>query len=170
MAIFDHQLPYLHALLAALRGRLPPPEIGGTRARLAPNAARRRGAYPARSGVAQLESRPARGQLWAAIDVLRNLGGRIEPAVAALEEEARSAAQALGTLARELREGAKPCPQPRSSAGSRRRPRNPRVRASRRCAPRSSMHSRDSTRFRPSAPTHCGRFSAATSPRRPCAI
>ena len=51
-----------------------------------------------------LESRPARGQLWAAIDVLRNLGGRIEPAVAALEEEARSAADALGTLAVRLRD------------------------------------------------------------------
>ena len=51
-----------------------------------------------------LESRPARGQLWAAIDVLRNLGGRIEPAVAALEEEARSAANALGTLAGRLRD------------------------------------------------------------------
>jgi hypothetical protein len=52
----------------------------------------------------QLESRTARGQLWAAIDVLRNLGGRIEPAVAALEEEARSAANALGTLAVRLRD------------------------------------------------------------------
>lgn len=51
-----------------------------------------------------LESRPARGQLWAAIDVLRNLGGRIEPAIAALEEEARSAANALGTLAGRLRD------------------------------------------------------------------
>ena len=51
-----------------------------------------------------LESRTARGQLWAAIDVLRNLGGRIEPAVAALEEEARSAANALGTLAVRLRD------------------------------------------------------------------
>jgi hypothetical protein len=52
----------------------------------------------------QLESRTARGQLWAAIDVLRNLGGRIEPAVAALEEEARSAANSLGTLALQLRD------------------------------------------------------------------
>ena len=51
-----------------------------------------------------LESRTARGQLWAAIDVLRNLGGRIEPAVAALEEEARSAANSLGTLALQLRD------------------------------------------------------------------
>jgi hypothetical protein len=52
----------------------------------------------------QLESRPARGQLWAAIDVLRNLGGRIEPAVAALQEEARSAVHALDTLAVRLRD------------------------------------------------------------------
>lgn len=51
-----------------------------------------------------LESRTARGQLWAAIDVLRNLGGRVEPAVAALEEEARSAANSLGTLALQLRD------------------------------------------------------------------
>ena len=51
-----------------------------------------------------LESRTARGQLWAAIDVLRNLGGRIEPAVAALEEEARSAANSLGMLALQLRD------------------------------------------------------------------
>ena len=54
--------------------------------------------------IPQVESRTARGQLWAAIDVLRNLGGRIEPAVAALEEEARSAANSLGMLALQLRD------------------------------------------------------------------
>lgn len=48
-----------------------------------------------------LASRAARGQLWAAIDVLRNLAGRIEASVAAFEEEARSAEGALGALARE---------------------------------------------------------------------
>ena len=51
-----------------------------------------------------VESRAARGQFWAVIDVLRNLGGRIEPAAAPLEEEARSAAAALGTLAARLRD------------------------------------------------------------------
>lgn len=50
-----------------------------------------------------LESRTARGQLWAAIDVLRNLAGRIEASVAAFEEEARSAEAALHALAREAR-------------------------------------------------------------------
>lgn len=48
-----------------------------------------------------LDSRTARGQLWAAIDVLRNLTGRIEASVAAFEEEARSAEGALASLARE---------------------------------------------------------------------
>jgi hypothetical protein len=49
----------------------------------------------------QLASRTARGQLWAAIDVLRNLSARIEPATAPLEEEARSAETALRSLARQ---------------------------------------------------------------------
>ncbi len=47
----------------------------------------------------QLASRTARGQLWAAIDVLRNLSARIEPARAPLEEEAQSAENALRSLA-----------------------------------------------------------------------
>jgi hypothetical protein len=47
----------------------------------------------------QLASRTARGQLWAAIDVLRNLSARIEPARAPLEEEAQSAETALRGLA-----------------------------------------------------------------------
>lgn len=46
-----------------------------------------------------VSSRTARGQLWAAIDVLRNLAARIEPAVAPLEEEAQSAETALRALA-----------------------------------------------------------------------
>jgi hypothetical protein len=50
-----------------------------------------------------VDSRTARGQLWAAIDVLRNLAGRIEACVAAFEEEARSAESALHALARESR-------------------------------------------------------------------
>lgn len=50
-----------------------------------------------------VDSRTARGQLWAAIDVLRNLAGRIEAAVSAFEEEARSAEAALHALAREAR-------------------------------------------------------------------
>jgi hypothetical protein len=52
-----------------------------------------------------VDSRAARGQLWAVIDVLRNLGGRVEPASAPLEEEARSAAGVLGALAAGLRDG-----------------------------------------------------------------
>jgi hypothetical protein len=51
-----------------------------------------------------VESRTARGQLWAVIDVLRNLGGRVESAIAPLEEEARSAANVLATLAARLRD------------------------------------------------------------------
>src|SRR5262249_29148516 len=47
----------------------------------------------------QVASRTARGQLWAAIDVLRNLSARIEPARAPFEEEARSAEGALRGLA-----------------------------------------------------------------------
>jgi hypothetical protein len=46
-----------------------------------------------------LATRTARGQLWAAIDVLRNLSARIEPARAPFEEEARSAEGALRGLA-----------------------------------------------------------------------
>ena len=49
-------------------------------------------------------SRSARGQLWAVIDVLRNLSGRVEPVVAALEVESDSASGALGTLAARLRD------------------------------------------------------------------
>jgi hypothetical protein len=48
-------------------------------------------------------SKTARGQLWAAIDVLRNLSGRVEPAHAPLEEEARSAETALRSLAEQAR-------------------------------------------------------------------
>jgi len=54
--------------------------------------------------IPHVESRTARGQLWAAIDVLRNLGGRIEAALAPQQEEARSAGAALATLAARLRE------------------------------------------------------------------
>ena len=54
--------------------------------------------------IPHVESRTARGQLWAAIDVLRNLGGRIEAAIAPQQEEARSAGAALATLAARLRE------------------------------------------------------------------
>jgi hypothetical protein len=50
-----------------------------------------------------LPARTARGQLWAAIDVLRNLAGRIEPARAAFEDEARSAEAALASLASSAR-------------------------------------------------------------------
>jgi hypothetical protein len=53
-----------------------------------------------------LESRTARGQLWAAIDVLRNLAGRVEPSAAAFEEESRSLAAALSALAQRARESA----------------------------------------------------------------
>ena len=49
-------------------------------------------------------SRTARGQLWAAIDVLRNLAARIEPARAPFEEEARSAEAALRALAAQAAE------------------------------------------------------------------
>jgi hypothetical protein len=51
----------------------------------------------------QLASRPARGQLFAAIDVLRNLARRVEPAQAPLAEEARSAEGALRGAADALR-------------------------------------------------------------------
>ena len=51
-----------------------------------------------------VDSRTARGQLWAAIDVLRNLAARIEPAAAGFEEEARSAESALASLALRARE------------------------------------------------------------------
>lgn len=44
-------------------------------------------------------SKTARGQLWAAIDVLRNLAGRVEAAHAPLEEEARSIEATLRGLA-----------------------------------------------------------------------
>ena len=54
--------------------------------------------------IPHLESGTARGQLWAAIDVLRNLGGRIEAAIAAQEAEASSAAAALATLAARLQD------------------------------------------------------------------
>ena len=54
----------------------------------------------------QLASKTARGQLWAAIDVLRNLSGRIEPATPPLEEEARSAETALRSLAEQARSDA----------------------------------------------------------------
>jgi len=54
--------------------------------------------------IPHVESRIARGQLWAAIDVLRNLGGRIEAAIAPQQEEARSAGAALATLAARLRD------------------------------------------------------------------
>lgn len=51
-----------------------------------------------------VDSRPARGQLWAVIDVLRNLSGRVEFAIAPLEEEALSAASVLATLVARLRD------------------------------------------------------------------
>ena len=51
-----------------------------------------------------VDSKSARGQLWAVIDVLRNLGGRVEATVAALEAESDSASSALGTLAERLRD------------------------------------------------------------------
>ncbi len=54
--------------------------------------------------IPHVESRTARGQLFAAIDVLRNLGGRIEAALAPQEEEARSAGAALATLAARLQD------------------------------------------------------------------
>jgi len=53
-------------------------------------------------------SKTARGQLWAAIDVLRNLSGRVEPARAPLEEEARSAETALRALVEQARTRAAP--------------------------------------------------------------
>jgi hypothetical protein len=49
-------------------------------------------------------SNTARGQIWAAIDVLRNLAARIEPASAPLLEEARSAETALRALAAQARD------------------------------------------------------------------
>jgi hypothetical protein len=54
--------------------------------------------------IPHVESGTARGQLWAAIDVLRNLGGRIEAAIAPQEEEARSATASLTALAARLRD------------------------------------------------------------------
>ena len=54
--------------------------------------------------IPHVESRTARGQLWAAIDVLRNLGGRIEAAIAPQQEEASSAGAALATLGARLRD------------------------------------------------------------------
>ena len=54
--------------------------------------------------IPHVESGTARGQLWAAIDVLRNLGGRIEAAIAPQQEESRSATAALTTLAARLRD------------------------------------------------------------------
>jgi hypothetical protein len=54
--------------------------------------------------VPHVDSRTARSQLWAVIDVLRNLSGRVEPAVAALEAESGSASGALGTFAARLRD------------------------------------------------------------------
>jgi GGDEF domain-containing protein len=52
-----------------------------------------------------VDARTARGQLWAAIDVLRNLAGRVEPAAGPLEAEARSLADAFAAIAARLREG-----------------------------------------------------------------
>jgi hypothetical protein len=57
-----------------------------------------------------VESRTARGQLWAVIDVLRNLGGRVEFAIAPLEEEARSTAGVLATLVARLRDAGHEAP------------------------------------------------------------
>jgi hypothetical protein len=57
-----------------------------------------------------VESRTARGQLWAVIDVLRNLGGRVEFAIAPLEEEARSTAGVLATLVARLRDAGHAAP------------------------------------------------------------
>jgi hypothetical protein len=54
--------------------------------------------------IPHVESRTARGQLWAAIDVLRNLGGRVEAAIAPQHEEACSAGAALAMLAARLRD------------------------------------------------------------------
>jgi len=50
-------------------------------------------------------SRTARGQLYAAIDVLRNAARRLDWASAPLETEVQSAAGALRTAAARLREG-----------------------------------------------------------------
>ena len=50
-----------------------------------------------------VDSRVARGQLWAAIDVLRNLAARVELAAEPLEAEATSAATALAALADQVR-------------------------------------------------------------------
>jgi hypothetical protein len=49
-------------------------------------------------------SRPARGQLYAAVDVLRNAAKRLDWASAPLETEAQSAESALRTAASRLRE------------------------------------------------------------------
>ncbi len=54
--------------------------------------------------IPHVESRTARGQLWAAIDVLRNLAGRVEATIAPQEEETRSAGAALATLSARLRD------------------------------------------------------------------
>ncbi|RIL05563.1 MAG: hypothetical protein DCC71_09840, partial [Proteobacteria bacterium] len=51
-----------------------------------------------------VDSRTARGQLWAAIDVLRNLAARVEPLASAFADEAQSAQAALGALAARARD------------------------------------------------------------------
>jgi hypothetical protein len=51
-----------------------------------------------------LADRRARGQLYACVDVLRNLERRVEPAAAPLEEEAHSAETALAAAASRLAE------------------------------------------------------------------
>jgi hypothetical protein len=50
-----------------------------------------------------VEARRARGQLYACVDVLRNLERRVEPARAPLEAEAASIEAALGAVAKALR-------------------------------------------------------------------
>lgn len=51
-----------------------------------------------------VQDRPARGQLYAAVDVLRNLRDRVEPKRALLEAEATSAGTALALAIERLRE------------------------------------------------------------------
>jgi hypothetical protein len=53
-------------------------------------------------------SRFARGQLYAAVDVLRNLRDRVEVKASLLEAEATSASEALAALIAVLREGGVP--------------------------------------------------------------
>lgn len=55
-----------------------------------------------------ITSRYARGQLYAVVDVLRNLRDRVEVKAALLEAEAASAADALAGVARILRDGGAP--------------------------------------------------------------